>query len=135
MVTDDSYTCAKNSVRYRVLESLCCMPETKVTCVNYTSIKNGKKIVATWAVLEAESKAVFLNWVWFCLLSGYVSQCLETFLFVTTEECYWHVIITSRDAAKYSIIVRLTPTTKNYQVQNVLSLKNPGPKEPLERKR
>ena len=37
MVTDGSYTCGKNCMMYREVESLCCAPETSVTlCVNYT---------------------------------------------------------------------------------------------------
>lgn len=37
MVTDDRY--GEHSVTYRLVELLCCIPETNVTCVNYTSIK------------------------------------------------------------------------------------------------
>ena len=42
MVTDDSYTCGKNSITY-IVKSLCCTPETNVRNVNYTSIKTRER--------------------------------------------------------------------------------------------
>lgn len=43
MLTDGSYTCGEHSIIYRVVESLCCTPETNETlCVNYTQIKINK---------------------------------------------------------------------------------------------
>lgn len=37
MVTDGSYTCGKNNMIYREVESLCCIPENNVTlCVSCT---------------------------------------------------------------------------------------------------
>jgi len=39
-MTDGSYTCGEHNITYRLIESLCCIPETNVTlCVDYTSIK------------------------------------------------------------------------------------------------
>ena len=39
LVTDWSHTCGEHSIMYKVVEELCCMPETSVTlCVNYTSM-------------------------------------------------------------------------------------------------
>lgn len=43
MVTDDSYTCGKNSMTYRVVKSQCCTPETNVTRVNYASTKTRER--------------------------------------------------------------------------------------------
>lgn len=41
MVTEGSYTDGKRWIMYRLVESLCHIPKTKVTlCVNYTTIKN-----------------------------------------------------------------------------------------------
>ena len=38
--TDDSYTDDEHGITCRLVESLCCTPETNVTlCLNYTSIK------------------------------------------------------------------------------------------------
>lgn len=45
---------------------------------------------------------------------------------VTSRECDWHVVGNDRDAAKYSTAVGLPPTTENWQVQNMPSLKNPA---------
>jgi len=40
MVAGASYTCGEHSITYRLVESLCCTPETNtIFCVNYTSIK------------------------------------------------------------------------------------------------
>jgi len=36
MGTDGNHTCGEHSIMYRVVESICCTPETKVRlCVNY----------------------------------------------------------------------------------------------------
>ena len=44
MVTDGSCACGEHSMMQRLVESLCCTPEPKVTlCVNCTSIKKRKK--------------------------------------------------------------------------------------------
>ena len=41
MVTDGSYTGGEHSVIYKLVESICCTPETNVTlCVNYTQFFN-----------------------------------------------------------------------------------------------
>ena len=40
-MTDGGYTCGEHSMMYRVVESLCCMPETPL-CINDTSIKRGQ---------------------------------------------------------------------------------------------
>ena len=41
MVTDGSYTCGEHSTAYRLVESLCCTPETNITlCVYYALSKN-----------------------------------------------------------------------------------------------
>jgi len=40
MVTEVSYTCGEHRMTYREVESLCCIPESKVTSyVNYTQKK------------------------------------------------------------------------------------------------
>lgn len=40
MVTGGSHTCGGRGVVYRVIKSLCCIPETKITiCVHHTSLK------------------------------------------------------------------------------------------------
>ena len=42
-MTNGSYAYDENIIVYRVFESLCCTPETKVTfCINYTQMKGGK---------------------------------------------------------------------------------------------
>ena len=39
-MTDGDYTYGEHWVMYRIVESLCCTPETTVTlCVSHTSIK------------------------------------------------------------------------------------------------
>ena len=45
MTTDGDYTYGgEHSIMYRIVESLCCIPETTVTLyVNYTLVKNGNK--------------------------------------------------------------------------------------------
>ena len=41
MVTDGATHGVRHNIKYRLVESLCCIPETNVTLyVNYTSIKN-----------------------------------------------------------------------------------------------
>ena len=48
MVTDGSYTCSEHSITYRVVQSLCCTPETNVTLyVNDMSIKKKQRNVKT----------------------------------------------------------------------------------------
>lgn len=42
MVTGGRYTCGEPSLLDRVVESVCCTPETNTICVNYTSVKKIK---------------------------------------------------------------------------------------------
>ena len=40
-MADSSYTCNEHSITYKLVESLCCTPETNVTLgVNYTQNNN-----------------------------------------------------------------------------------------------
>ena len=73
MVTDSSYTC-KHSIMHRVVESLCCTPETNVTlCINYTQKKEEVLVLGAWLRLQAFSlslsflicKKCFINIVHF----------------------------------------------------------------------
>ena len=58
MVTDVSYFCVELGTTYRVVESLCCTPETSVTLyVIYTSIK--QKFGARLLLLQMQKKNLF----------------------------------------------------------------------------
>ena len=49
MVTDGSYAYREHSITHRVVESLCCIPETNVTLyVNYTQVKKKKENLPTF---------------------------------------------------------------------------------------
>ena len=59
MVTDGRYTCGEHSIMYRLVESLCCAPETlRVDC---TSIKKQKQKTKVYFFFP-EDLIGFIKW-------------------------------------------------------------------------
>ena len=58
MGTDGSYTCGKHSIMYKIVESLCCTPETNITLhVNYTKkLKKIKEYPHKWTSVPTKKE-------------------------------------------------------------------------------